>query len=102
MDSVYARTVAIETAVQNFPLCFAVIILSFPRRYLAKIVLLPLVSALGVIVCCTMMVLYYKLVKKIKQRKKSNSNKNRKTLNNGDAAKFVEMELISSNGNREA
>jgi len=49
-----------------------------------------------------MMVLYYKLVKKIKQRKKSNSNKNRKTLNNGDAAKFVEMELISSNGNREA
>ena len=99
MDSVYARTVAIETAVQNFPLCFAVIILSFPRRYLVKIAFLPFVSALGVIICCTMLVLFYKLVKKIKKRKESYNSKNRRTLTNGDAEQAVELKLISEDVN---
>lgn len=93
-DYKYARTVAIETAMQNFPLCIGVISLSFPRQHIPKLLLFPLVTGLGILCNCLALVIGYRIMKKCKDRKKSNKNRKCKIASEDEAKKEVEKELI--------
>lgn len=76
MSNSYARTVAIETSVQNFPLCFGVMVLSFSGDALPKVLLAPLISVVAVIINSTAFVLLYMLVNKIRGQKEGRKNNN--------------------------
>jgi len=69
MSNAYARTVAMETSMQNAPLCFGVITLSFPKGDLPKIILIPLIGGLMILSTGISFTLVYRLVKKIREGK---------------------------------
>ena len=99
MNNVYARTVSIETGMQNFPLCIGVITLSFPPQLLYKIVLVPMVTGLGVLSNCSVFVIIYRVIRKFKENRERKAKK-ALVMSKDDAEKAVELELLS-NGNVE-
>ena len=67
MDSIRARTVALETGIQNFPLCMTLISLSFPRALIPKLALFPLLYGVFVLTNSCIFVMIYKLRKSKKK-----------------------------------
>lgn len=96
MDYTYARTVAIETAFQNFPLCFAVITLSFERQHMIKLLMFPVVTSCGILFNNLVFVLGYRLLKVVKGKREGNENRKYKykSVSKDEAKKAVELELF--------
>lgn len=65
MNSMQARTVALETGIQNFPLCMTLISLSFPRNMIPKLVLFPLLY--GVFVLTNSCIFVFQKVKECRK-----------------------------------
>lgn len=98
MSNVYARTVAIETCMQNFPLCIGVVTLSFPHHLMPKLILVPMITGLGTLLNASTFALVYRVIKKIKELKgKHDDKKNRKpkSVSTCEAEKAVETGLLS-------
>lgn len=93
MSNVYARTVAIETGIQNFPLCFGVMALSFSGDVLPKVLLIPLISGLAMVINCTAFVVLYILLKMIRGQKDGKKSRNCELKN--EVEKDTDVELIS-------
>ena len=51
MDNTWARTVALETGIQNFPLCMTLVSLSFPKELIPQLALFPLLYGVIWSVC---------------------------------------------------
>lgn len=94
-DSKYARTVAIETAMQNLPHCLAVISLSFPRQHMTKLLLFPIIAGVAQLCICFGLVIVYRLLKKYNGRKESNNHGTCEAVTDDVTKKEVEMELIA-------
>jgi BASS family bile acid:Na+ symporter len=54
------RAVALETGIQNSPLCFAILVTSFPESLQAKLLELPLLYALFVLLEATVLTFVYR------------------------------------------
>ncbi|KAJ8303962.1 hypothetical protein KUTeg_017545 [Tegillarca granosa] len=70
MEQAHRRTVALETGIQNFPLCMTLLTLTFTREIFAKISLFPLMYGVTCIICSMIFVAIYKLVTKLKNNQK--------------------------------
>ncbi|KAJ8307922.1 hypothetical protein KUTeg_014527 [Tegillarca granosa] len=70
MEQAHRRTVALETGIQNFPLCMTLLTLTFTREIFAKISLFPLMYGVTCIICSMICVAIYKLVTKLKNNQK--------------------------------
>lgn len=68
-NNVFARTVALETGIQNFPLCMTVITLSFPPELIPKLALMPLLDGVFIITNSCIFVFGYYVIKKLKGAK---------------------------------
>ncbi|KAH3839318.1 ileal sodium/bile acid cotransporter-like [Dreissena polymorpha] len=66
MNASHARTVALETGIQNFPLCMTLISLSFPKHIIPKIALFPLLYGVFVLTNSCLFVLGYHILKRLK------------------------------------
>lgn len=93
MDYSYARTVAIETALQNFPLCMGAITLSFSRQHTFKLLLVPLVTGLAIMVNCLTLVIVYRLMKIIKTRRERSENQKCNTITTDEGEHDIETEI---------
>lgn len=74
MDAVHARTVSLETGIQNFPLCMTLISLSFPRRILPRLVLFPLLYGVFVLTNSCIFVLVYHVIQRFRNKKLNRRN----------------------------
>lgn len=72
MDQIRARTVALETGIQNFPLCMTLISLSFPRELIPHLALFPLLYGVFVLTNSCIFVIIYKIIQRLKGREKEN------------------------------
>ncbi|XP_060592169.1 ileal sodium/bile acid cotransporter-like [Ruditapes philippinarum] len=68
MNATHARTVALETGIQNFPLCMTLISLSFPKNMIPKLALFPLLYGVFVLTNSCVFVLLYHVMKKLKEK----------------------------------
>jgi len=93
LNAVMARTVALETGVQNFPLCMTVITLSFPSHVISKLALFPLLSGVFIITNSCVFLFAYLIVKKIKSIRSGDNDQPRKELHD-EEQKTPEMELM--------
>ena len=66
MDDIRCRTVALETGIQNFPLCMTLISLSFPREIIPKLALFPLLYGVFVLTNSVIFVGAYHVIKRYK------------------------------------
>lgn len=93
----HARTIALETGVQNLPLALAVISLSFSRNHAKKMVLIPFLAGFYLLLTSVIFVASYLLIKKILQIK----NKHRSTecvyIKEQDADKPAKESLLKHN-----
>ncbi|XP_076101726.1 ileal sodium/bile acid cotransporter-like [Mytilus galloprovincialis] len=64
-DPVRCRTIALETGIQNFPLCMTLLLLTFSKEIFAQISLFPLLYGVTCIVCSLAFLGIYKIVKKV-------------------------------------
>ena len=65
-DAVRCRTIALETGIQNFPLCMTILILTFTKEVFAQISLFPLLYGITCIICSLMFLILYKLIQNVK------------------------------------
>lgn len=93
MSATHARTVALETGIQNFPLCMTLISLSFPKHLIPKLVLFPLLYGVFVLTNSCVFVLLYHVVKRVKTHK-NNSDKEFASVPTTDNHLSAEMETI--------
>ena len=70
LDYTRARTVALETGIQNFPLCMTLISLSFPRELIPHLALFPLLYGVFVLTNSCIFVLIYKVIIRLKKPEK--------------------------------
>ena len=70
MDQKRARTVALETGIQNFPLCMTLISLSFPRELIPYLALFPLLYGVFVLTNSCIFVFIYKVIHRLKANNK--------------------------------
>ena len=70
MDQKRARTVALETGIQNFPLCMTLISLSFPRELIPHLALFPLLYGVFVLTNSCIFVFIYKAIHRLKANNK--------------------------------
>ena len=68
-DHVRCRTIALETGIQNFPLCMTLLILTFSKSMFAQISLFPLLYGVTCIICSLVFLAIYKIVQKVQSRK---------------------------------
>ncbi|XP_053405597.1 ileal sodium/bile acid cotransporter-like [Mercenaria mercenaria] len=94
MNATHARTVALETGIQNIPLCLTIIALSFPKQMIPKLVPFPLLYGIfAQINSCVFVLLYYigKSVKAYKNKETRNDFTSVPTSDNPDG---VEMSIV--------
>ena len=68
-DHVRCRTIALETGIQNFPLCMTLLILTFSKSMFAQIALFPLLYGVTCILCSLVFLAIYKIVQKVQSRR---------------------------------
>lgn len=94
MNDCHARTVALETGVQNFPLCMTVISLSFPSHILSQLALFPLLAGVFIITNGCIFVAGYLVLKKIRSQRSIEENEDGKLpLSSENTEKALEIEL---------
>ncbi|XP_053405064.1 ileal sodium/bile acid cotransporter-like [Mercenaria mercenaria] len=101
MNSTHARTVALETGIQNFPLCMTLISSSFPKHVIPKLVLFPLLYGIFVLTNSCIFVLFYHIVRKTKDYRNKSAGKDFTsvpTTNNHDGVEMNTVEPVL-NGN---
>ncbi|XP_045216889.2 ileal sodium/bile acid cotransporter-like [Mercenaria mercenaria] len=94
MNATHARTVALETGIQNVPLCLTLITLSFPKQMIPKLVIFPLLYGIfSQINSCLFVLLFYigKSVKAYKNKRAGNDFTSVPTSDNPDG---VEMSIV--------
>ena len=72
MDNIRARTVALETGIQNFPLCMTLVSLSFPKDLIPQLALFPLLYGVFVLTNSVIFVVIYKVIKRLKGQNQKN------------------------------
>lgn len=93
MESFRRRTVALETGIQNFPLCMTLLSLSFSREVFAEISLFPLLYGVTCIVASVIFAVIYRIVATFKAKSKKQmeynqtDEENRKSLK--ETSKFI-------------
>lgn len=85
MEPFRRRTVALETGIQNFPLCMTLLSLSFSREVFAEISLFPLLYGVTCIVASVVFAVIYRIVaalkaKTKKQKDNQTDEENRKSI----------------------
>ena len=58
-----ARTVSLETGIQNTPLTMAVIVASFPAEQHAQLLVLPLIYAVTIVLCSCVVTSFFRTAK---------------------------------------
>lgn len=91
-SNTYARTIALETGIQNIPLTLTVITLSFPFRDLPKIFPQVLITSIFILIETIISITCYRLVKKI-GKSKNNIREEGETYKS-DTEKCVEVSLM--------
>lgn len=71
-NPVRCRTIALETGIQNFPLCMTLLLLTFSKQIFAQISLFPLLYGVTCIICSLGFLGIYKIVKKVKSTREKN------------------------------
>lgn len=93
MEPFRRRTVALETGIQNFPLCMTLLSLSFSREVFAEISLFPLLYGVTCIVASVIFAVIYRIVAAFKAKTKKQmeynqtDEENRKSLK--ETSKFM-------------
>ena len=72
MDNIRARTVALETGIQNFPLCMTLVSLSFPKDLIPQLALFPLLYGVFVLTNSVIFVIIYKVIKRLNGQNQKN------------------------------
>ena len=76
-DHIRCRTIALETGIQNFPLCMTLLTLTYSKDVFAEISLFPLLYGVTSILCSLVFLGFYRCIEKIKlYRKKRNTFRN--------------------------
>lgn len=73
-DPVKCRTIALETGIQNFPLCMTLLTLTYTKEKFAEISLCPLLYGVTSIICSCVFLGIYRLVVGIKKKRKGIGN----------------------------
>ncbi|KAK3097863.1 hypothetical protein FSP39_013968 [Pinctada imbricata] len=74
MKGHHRRTVALETGIQNFPLCMTLMTMTFKSSIFSEIALFPLLYGVTCIICSLVFALIYKIVTHISKKKESENN----------------------------
>lgn len=94
MNDCHARTVALETGIQNFPLCMTVVSLSFPSHILPRLALFPLLAGVFIITNSCIFVVGYLTLKKVKVLRIPEKDESCKMpLSSENTEKVVEIDL---------
>lgn len=93
-NNVFARTVALETGIQNFPLCMTVITLSFPPELIPKLALMPLLDGVFIITNSCIFVFGYYVIKKLKGAKGDKKGKEDQSVSE-ETENDIRKDLIS-------
>ena len=70
-DPVRCRTIALETGIQNFPLCMTLLTLTFSNTMFAEISLFPLLYGVTCIICSLVFLGIYKISAFVKSDRKT-------------------------------
>ncbi|CAC5426359.1 SLC10A2 [Mytilus coruscus] len=94
-DHVRCRTIALETGIQNFPLCMSLLTLTYSNDVFAEISLFPLLYGVTCILCSLVFLGIYRLVERMKQYSKYNKSSSTDTPE--DKAVNSALEIKSDN-----
>lgn len=78
-DPVKCRTIALETGIQNFPLCMTLLTLTFSKEKFAQISLCPLLYGVTSIICSCVFLGIYRLIERVQKSRKGSTNGNSRT-----------------------